>query len=526
MPQTANAVDGKHRVDAERDIQMLEQLAQQPQMQQYLGQPVSNSSSTPDFKSQLQQIAHRTAQQKQKMKDRSRGLNGKNDSEVTALAPQKHSSEVESARPNFMHSHAPLGGGPSTNYGNFSHRVPGPTSQSGAGTVGTALNYSSNTTGQPTKKQILKNLKQINVKTNNEDYFIMQNISNQMGGQLAGPLGNFSLATSGLNTTKNKKVDKSLENLVSIFKKDKQSKSGHGTSLGRINNSQKQQQSQESSLGIVNKLQTQARGGTAKRNTAQTHRNTHGHTKSAGVTKKTLSTSPKRPQNEITKLLMGTKGSTYQAAVSSTTGSKQHQSNLQSNQGSSAGGGQRASKSHRSGGGATAAHAMNQTQQLSSNQQNNSKKIKENMRDLNYFIKTIEKFSKTSNIKVDSTSQPSQPQILSAGQAVAAGSCNVKTTLSSAGGASGSDPQTPKDVLINLGDQLNQLLNSKNPSSGPQNRKSSANKASLNGKGKAGATYTSGGLGSQAGSKTAAGQKSKSSTYSHHGPSAAQQLYE
>ena len=63
-----------------------------------------------------------------------------------------------------------------------------------------------------------------------------------MGGQLAGPLGNISLATSGLNTTKNKKVDKSLENLVSIFKKDKQSKSGHGTSLGRINNSQKQQQ--------------------------------------------------------------------------------------------------------------------------------------------------------------------------------------------------------------------------------------------------------------------------------------------
>lgn len=49
---------GKHRVDVERDIQM---LAHQPQMQQYTGQPVSNSSSTPDFKSQLQQIAHRTA---------------------------------------------------------------------------------------------------------------------------------------------------------------------------------------------------------------------------------------------------------------------------------------------------------------------------------------------------------------------------------------------------------------------------------------------------------------------------------
>lgn len=81
-------------------------------------------------------------------------------------------------------------------------------------------------------------------------------------------------------------------------------------------------------------------------------------------------------------------------------------------------------------------------------------------------------------------------------------------------------------MLINLGDQLNQLLNSKNPSTGPQNRKSSANKASLNGKGKAGATYTSAGPGSQVGTKTAVGQKSKSSTYSHHGQSAAQQLYE
>lgn len=86
------------------------------------------------------------------MKDRSRGHTGQNESEVIALAPQKHSSELESARLNFLNSNAPLGGGPSTNYGNFSHRVPGPTSQSGAGTVGNALNYSSNTTGQPTKK--------------------------------------------------------------------------------------------------------------------------------------------------------------------------------------------------------------------------------------------------------------------------------------------------------------------------------------------------------------------------------------
>jgi hypothetical protein len=268
------------------------------------------------------------------MKDKSGGLTGKNEHESGPLAAQKHSSDLASARQNFAKANVPLVTGHTggANYGNFSHRVPG---QSGAGN-----NYNSHSQGQPSKKQILKNLKQIDVKTNQEDYFIMQNISNQMGGQLAGPLGNINLATSGLNTTKNKKADKSLENLVSIFKKDKQSKSGHGTSLGRINNSQKQQHSQESSLGLVNKLQTQARGGTAKRtNNAQTQRNTHGHTKSAGVTKKTLSTSPKRPQNEITKLLMGTKGSSYQAALSSTTGSKQQQSNLASNQGSSTTGG-------------------------------------------------------------------------------------------------------------------------------------------------------------------------------------------
>ena len=63
----------------------------------------------------------------------------------------------------------------------------------------------------------------------------MQNISSQMGGQLNGPLGNMNLKTNGLNTTKNKKADKSLENLVLAFQKGLQTKSGHGTSLGRGN---------------------------------------------------------------------------------------------------------------------------------------------------------------------------------------------------------------------------------------------------------------------------------------------------
>ena len=54
-----------------------------------------------------------------------------------------------------------------------------------------------------------------------------------MGGQVTGPLGNINLKTNGLNTTKNKKGDKSLENLVLAFQKGLQTKSGHGTSLGR-----------------------------------------------------------------------------------------------------------------------------------------------------------------------------------------------------------------------------------------------------------------------------------------------------
>ena len=47
----------------------------------------------------------------------------------------------------------------------------------------------------------MKNLK--NIKTNNEDYFIMQNI----------------VTGNGLNTTKNKKVEKSFDNLVTAFNK-------------------------------------------------------------------------------------------------------------------------------------------------------------------------------------------------------------------------------------------------------------------------------------------------------------------
>lgn len=83
-----------------------------------------------------------------------------------------------------------------------------------------------------------------------------------------------------------------------------------------------------------------------------------------------------------------------------------------------------------------------------------NKKAKDNMNDLNYFIKTLEKFSKSSNLQVDSSQQlhngNQPPQIMSQLQQQGI------MTLSSAGGTA-SAPQTPKDmiqgILMNLGDQ-------------------------------------------------------------------------
>jgi hypothetical protein len=70
------------------------------------------------------------------------------------------------------------------------------------------------------------------------------------------------------------------------------------------------------------------------------------------------------------------------------------------------------------------------------------------MRDMNYFIKTIEKFSKNSKMNLEGNQK-----------------LLVKTTLSTGGLTnSGSDPQTPKDVLMNMGDQIQKLKITKNGS--------------------------------------------------------------
>ena len=79
----------------------------------------------------------------------------------------------------------------------------------------------------------------------------------------------------------------------------------------------------------------------------------------------------------------------------------------------------------------------------------NSSKRQENMKDLNYLIKTMEKFSKkkanqhhgsVTNMESGSGQtgqQPSRPQI-----------------ITGSGAPTTSDPQTPKDILVNLAGQV------------------------------------------------------------------------
>lgn len=92
-----------------------------------------------------------------------------------------------------------------------------------------------------------------------------------------------------------------------------------------------------------------------------------------------------------------------------------------------------------------------------------SKKTRENMKDLNYFIKTLEKFSKNSNLSIDN----SQAMYNTANQAPQIMNQQHPgiITLSSAGGTA-SAPQTPKDmiqgILSNLGDQM-KAFNTTNP---------------------------------------------------------------
>lgn len=59
-----------------------------------------------------------------------------------------------------------------------------------------------------------------------------------MGGQVTGPLYNLNMMTEGLNTTKNRKIEKSLEDLIQVFQNEKQ----FNICTQRFNsNSQKQQ---------------------------------------------------------------------------------------------------------------------------------------------------------------------------------------------------------------------------------------------------------------------------------------------
>lgn len=222
-------------------------------------------------------------------------------------------------------------------------------------------------------------------------------------------------------------------------------------------------------------------------------------------------------------------------------------------QGHKGAGGQAKPKSAKSGGGAGA--GLSGTGQglmsNSQNQQMNNKRQQEQLKDLNYFIKTIEKFSKKNAAAAEKGPQyasllkgpeheqarlgrPSQPQVITG---MDSGSYGGKTSAAlqgpSAGagkamrsrGSNGSDPQTPKDVLINLGDQMlsiKQGRSQSNQNSGMSNgrKANSKNKmSSLLGQALGGAQSVN--LKNQG-----ASQKSKSSTFGALDPQQTQQLYE
>ena len=393
-----------------------------------LNKQVSNSNSTPDF--QMMQfdsqgrskVRSNIAHQGQQNAGKKAGATTKG----YLANPVKHQSEVQSARQNVGGPQAPAVA--SSNPGNFTQRV-----QTSKPNSKTLSNINPSSGPNPTKKQILKNLQHI--KTNNEDYKIMQNISNQMGGQILG---------HGPHTTKHSKGnDKSFQNLKAMFKQSLQTGKG-GTSLGKVIPQTLVQEFQgvEEPELLKNTQKSQSSKSQHKQNRA----------KSAGK-KKTLSISPQRPgpadhstaAGYNPKADSGLAGGTYKAP--------------KTNRGNTLGGAQ-----------PSLPLCNNQWQQfLLSTSSNNSKKMRDNMKDLNYFIKTIEKFSKSSNLPNESGPQMynmrQHPQIMTQNQLTAQGGLNPMTSVGS------STPQTPKDmiqgILLNLGDQM-KLYNS---SQGTANKK-------------------------------------------------------
>lgn len=111
----------------------------------------------------------------------------------------------------------------------------------------------------------------------------------------------------------------------------------------------------------------------------------------------------------------------------------------------------------------------------------NKKKINDNVKDLNYFIKTIEKFSKSSGITKEGKRRTqdtgNNPLTLSSQHGAPLNSL-------SAGGTTVSAPQTPKDMIqgmllsLNEQNQRPKKDSKKNKSAHGQKSKASANTAS------------------------------------------------
>jgi hypothetical protein len=218
----------------------------------------------------------------------------------------------------------------------------------------------------------------------------MQNISSQMNGKLTDSLYNplqgnaLNLTTSGLNTTKNNKIDKSFENLMSAFAlRSGPAKSGQGTSLGCIKtntHASGKQHSHDSSQGLVVPTKNQAGKSKMSRQAAMAQGGNvepmNRNQSAASGKQKTMSSSPKRQSNnyEIKKLLSNATGGTMGSLQLSTI-AKQMAKQAKLGQGHKGAGSQaKPSKSAKSGGGAgTGAGqglpASSQNQQLNNKRQ-------------------------------------------------------------------------------------------------------------------------------------------------------------
>lgn len=404
---------------------------------------VGNSNSLPDFQMIAQQASQKSGNKiSQESQDNQTAKLAKKikKSKVPQISDRYH-NYVESARLNFVSANIPLPA--QGNLGNFTQRV----QPSSKGRDAQMMNANSSQPLQGIITSGMQNMKSPGhqgahqLSQNTQDYYIVQNMSSQiLGPQPSSSKGSMSIKSKKTN-------EKSLKNVEKAGNGDMQQKGN--TQMAKASAPLHENfSSDESSLALMQAKLLHQKKGHYKQ----------ARSKSVGK-KKTLSISPKsKAGNEISSML----------SVGSKVSKGGHHS-LNSNSAQS-GGNQRAKQNaqrmqqH-------IADTMNQQQLkqfLVSAQSVNTKKMNDNMKDLNYFIKTIEKFSKSSNIHHEDQKRmhktTKNPLTINSQNAAALHSL-------SSGGATVSAPHTPKDMITSILLNMNERVKTQQLSSKDQSKK-------------------------------------------------------